>query len=99
MHRSPILLASSLLLICGSAATASPYPMVDQAAATLVAKYQTSTCAELAAERATPASAPKEAMKQRVGDILQQNAGVRAAFVSQVAGPIVDKMIVCGFVP
>ena len=38
-------------------------------------------------------------MKQRVGDMLQQNAGVRAAFVSQVAGPIVDKMIVCGFVP
>lgn len=99
MNRSPILLASSLLLVCGSAATASPYPMVDQAAANLVTKYQTSSCAELAAERAAPATGPKEAMKQRVGDMLQQNAGVRAAFVSQVAGPIVDKMIVCGFVP
>ena len=99
MNRSRILLASSLMLLCGSAAAASPYPVVDKVAANLVTKYQTSTCAQLAAERENPPTGAKEAMTQRAGDMLQQNAGIRAAFVSQVAGPIVDKMIVCGFVP
>jgi hypothetical protein len=87
------------MLLWGSAAAASPYPVVDKVAANLVAKYQTSTCEQLAAERANPPTGAKEVMTQRAGDMLQQNAGIRAAFVSQVAGPIVDKMIVCGFVP
>jgi hypothetical protein len=99
MNKSSILLGSNLILLCASAPAQAQYPVVDQAAAKLVAKYQTSTCAQLARERANPPTGAKEAMAQRAGAMLQQNAGIRAAFVAQVAGPIVDKMIVCGFVP
>ena len=99
MNKSSIFFASSLLVLCGSAQAQPQYPVVNQVAAKLVAKYKTSTCAQLAQERANPPTGAKEAMRQRAGDIMQQNAGIRAAFVAQVAGPIVDKMIVCGFIP
>jgi hypothetical protein len=64
-----------------------------------VQKYQTSTCEQLAAERQAPPSAQKEAIKDRIGQQLRQDAAMRADFVNKIAAPVVDKMIVCGFVP
>lgn len=75
------------------------YPLVDAAAARLVQKYQSSSCEQLAAERQAPKPPQKEAMKERVGALLRQNPQVRMEFVSKVAAPIADKMIVCGFIP
>jgi hypothetical protein len=75
------------------------YPLVDAAAARLVQKYQTSSCEQLAAERLAPKPPQREAMMQRVGQLLRQDPQVRMEFVSKVAAPIADKMIVCGFIP
>jgi len=73
--------------------------MVDAAAAKVVQKYQSSSCQQLAAERQAPKTAEKEASKQRLGELLRQNAQVRQEFVAKVAAPIAEKMIVCGFIP
>ena len=92
--------------VCGVLALASAIgaahaqtPVVDAVAGRVVQKYQSETCDQLAAERAAPKSAQKEAALQRAGQLLREDAQARAAFVSKVAAPIVDKMIVCGFVP
>jgi hypothetical protein len=73
--------------------------MVDAAASKVVQKYQSSSCQQLAAERAAPKPAEKEAAKKKVGEMLRQDAAVRREFVGKVAAPVVDKMIVCGFIP
>ena len=72
---------------------------VYAAATKLVQKYQSSSCEQLAQERQAPKSAQKEQAKQRAGEMLRNDAQVRQEFVSKVAAPIVDKMIVCGFIP
>jgi hypothetical protein len=75
------------------------HALVDAAATKLVQKYQSSSCQQLAAERKAPKPPEKAAAKQRVGELLRQDAQVRREFVSKVAAPIADKMIVCGFIP
>lgn len=74
-------------------------PMIDSVAAKLVQKYQTSSCQQLAAERRAAKVPEREAAKQRVGEVLRHNPQVRREFVSKVAAPVADKMIVCGFIP
>jgi hypothetical protein len=94
--------ASLIPLSFALAAQAQPapqYPVLDRVAAAIVQKYQTSSCQQLAAEKQAPPDAQKEAMKDRIGHQLQQDAAMRAALVSKVAAPVVDKMILCGFVP
>jgi hypothetical protein len=80
-------------------AQAAQHPMVDAAATKLVQKYQSSSCQQLAAEHQAPKTAQKEAAVKKVGELLRQDASVRHEFVGKVAAPIVDKMIVCGFIP
>lgn len=80
-------------------AARSQTAIVGAVADRVVQKYQSSTCEQLAAERQAPKSAQKEAAAQRAGELLRKDAQARAAFVGKVAAPIVDKMIVCGFVP
>src|SRR5262249_54195256 len=46
---------------------------VDAVAAKVVQKYQSSTCQQLAQERQAPKTAQKEAVKERVGQLLRQN--------------------------
>ena len=87
------------MILLLAAAQAGKYPMIDRVAAAIVQKYQTSSCQQLAAERAAPPSAQKQAMKAKIGQKLQSDAAMRAALVSQIAAPVVDKMIACGFEP
>ena len=86
-------------LVLPSTAALGQYPIVDQVAAGIVQKYNSATCAQLAAERQAATGAPTSPMKQRAGALLQQDAGARAAFVNKVAPTVVNKMIVCGFIP
>jgi hypothetical protein len=95
MKYMPVALAFGLL---SSQATAQ-YPMVDQLAAKIVAKYQSATCEQLAAERSAPADPQKAAMKDRAGALLQSDAGARLEFVNKVAPTVVNKMIECGLIP
>jgi hypothetical protein len=99
MIKSAILLCTAFILGGAQASAQSSYPIADQVAAKVVAKYNTASCSALAAERQAPASAQKDAMKARVGGMLRGDAGMRADFVNKVAPTIVNKMIVCGFIP
>lgn len=87
------------LMLLTSAQGAASYPIADGLAAKLVQKYNSATCADLAADRAAPASAQKDAMKDRVAAALRSDPAMRADFVNKVAPTIVNKMIVCGFIP
>ena len=89
----------SLLLLTSASQGATGYPMADAIAAKVVQKYNTATCADLAAERTATASAQKKALKDRAGDVLRTNTAMRAEFVNKVGPTIINKMIVCGFLP
>jgi hypothetical protein len=101
MSKMPLLIFACLAAaLSASAADAqSQHPILDQAASKIVTKYQTTSCADLARERQAPPSARKAEVKDRVGQMLREDASLRAAFVARVAAPIADKMIVCGFIP
>jgi hypothetical protein len=92
---------ASMMLLASTAQAqgAASYPIADSLAAKLVQKYNSATCADLAADRAAPASAQKDAMKDRVANALRGDPAMRADFVNKVAPTIVNKMIVCGFIP
>jgi len=101
MNKLPLLLSACVVLaLSASGANAqSQRPMLDQAANKIVAKYQTTSCEDLAKERQTPPSARKAQIEGGAGRMLREDASLRAAFVAKVAAPIADKMIVCGFIP
>lgn len=88
-----------LLVSVAQSQTAASYPVMDAAAARLIQKYNSATCADLAQERLAAPSAQKAAMKDRVGGALRNDAAMRAQFVNKVAPTVVNKMIVCGFIP
>ncbi|MCC7325657.1 MAG: hypothetical protein IT521_02485 [Burkholderiales bacterium] len=71
------------------------YPILDMVAGKVVQKYQGMTCEQLWQQK----SKPKSAEEQRVIGILKGDPQMRAAFVNQVAAPIVNKMFECGMVP
>jgi hypothetical protein len=94
------MMISGLMLVSATQAQAAgSSPIADALAAKLVQKYNGATCADLAMERAAPASAQKEAIKDQVGAALRNDPAMRADFVNKVAPTIVNKMIVCGFIP
>ena len=64
----------------------------------VINKYQTSTCEQLAAEKANP-GAMQEMMQDRAVKVLRENPDMRKAFLDQVAAPIVNKMFECGMIP
>ena len=77
----------SLLLLAASAQAQQPapsYPLLEQLSAKLVQKYQTSSCQQLAHERAAPPSPQKEMMKGNLGQQLQRDVQMRAVFVNRV---------------
>jgi len=91
---------SLLMLVSSAQAQAAPsYPLVDALANKIIQKYNGASCADLAKEQSAPASAQKEAMKDRAGGALRNDPAMRAAFVNKVAPTVVNKMIVCGFIP
>ena len=101
MHKLPVLLGPCVALaLLASGANAQPqqYPMANQVAAKVVAKYRNTSCADLARERQSP-SVKKTAMEARAAQLLRDDPQLREAFVAKVAAPVADKMIVCGFIP
>ena len=93
--------ALTLGLLCIGVAdvqAASQYPIMDQVVKKVINKYQSSSCEQLAAEKANP-KAMQEAMKDRAVSVLRQNPDMRKAFLDQVAAPIANKMFECGMIP
>ena len=101
MMKTKLWLGATLaaLLFTAGAAVTQPYPMVDRVAARVVQHYQSSTCDQLWQERAAKAGQPKSPMEQRAIQMLHEDAGMRAAFFSQISTPVVTKMFECGMIP
>jgi hypothetical protein len=97
--KSALFVCGALVLAAAAPAARSQTPIVDAVANKVVQKYQAESCDQLAAERQAPKSAQKEAMAQRAGQLLREDAQARTAFVNKVAPQVVDKMITCGFIP
>jgi hypothetical protein len=93
----PVLLAPALCL--GGTARAQDFPVLDEIAQKVIAKYQNSTCEQLWEEKAKSQGQPKSAKEQRAIEILQGDPQLQQAFFSRVATPIVTKMFQCGMIP
>jgi hypothetical protein len=77
----------------------SQYPIADKLADKIIAKYQTSNCDQLKAQKQAPPNAQHEEMETKVIDLLKQNPPMRQHFLNRIAGPIVNKMFECGMIP
>ena len=77
----------------------SQYPVADQVANKVIAKYQNSSCGQLAAQRSNPPSGQKAAVEQKVVQQLKDNPQMRAYFINKIAGPIANKLFDCGMIP
>ena len=108
MSRSFLAVARTFRMPCRFHLDASPsvrsapqpqYPIADKLADKIIAKYQTSSCAQLTAQKQAPANAQHEEMETKVIDLLKQNPPMRQHFLNRIAGPIVNKMFECGMIP
>jgi hypothetical protein len=77
----------------------SQYPIVDKIADQLITKYQSSSCAQLAAQKEQPPSGQKAEMMQKAVQQLKQDPQMREYFINKVAAPIANKMFDCGMIP
>ena len=70
-------------------------PLASTIADKVIQKYQTSTCQQLAADKAAPPSD----MEKKAIEELRKDPALRQAFLSKVAGPIANKLFDCGMIP
>ena len=88
-----------LFVLLGGAVAVSAqgnrYPMLDMLSQKVIQKYQTSTCQQLAANKA----APPTDMEKRAVELLRQDPQLREQFLNKVAAPIVNKLFECGLIP
>jgi hypothetical protein len=94
-----LLLASGLLWLGASQAHAQQYPILDRLADRVIQKYQTSSCQQLAAQRAQRPTGRRAEMEQQFIQTLHQDPQMRQAFLDRVAAPIANKLFECGLIP
>lgn len=94
-HRLGLLVLGMLCLGSVGARAQAQYPIMDRVAQRVIAKYQTSSCEQLANKRTQPPT-PEE---QRVVQFLRNDPQMRAAFIDRVAAPIANKLFECGLIP
>jgi hypothetical protein len=70
-------------------------PVVNLVAKKVIERYQKSTCDQLWAAR----SERRGSQEQRVLDMLNDDPQLRQTFIDQVAGPVMNKLFVCGMIP
>jgi hypothetical protein len=92
-----LLISGSTMLRPRDAVAQGQYPIVDQVAAKVIAKYQGSSCEQLWEQKA--AHAPPSMEEQRAIGMLKNNPQMRAAFINKIAPPIANKMFDCGMIP
>jgi hypothetical protein len=93
-----------MLLCLWTANAHAQHPILDRVADKVVQKYQSTSCQQLAAERAASKSgkkgqAKKEEVEAQLVRILREDAAMRKEFLDRVAAPIADKMLECGMIP
>jgi hypothetical protein len=92
-----LLISGSTLLRPRDALAQGQYPIVDQVAAKVIAKYQGATCEQLWEQKA--AHAPPSMEEQRAIGLLKGDPQMRAVFINKIAPPIANKMFDCGMIP
>jgi hypothetical protein len=102
MKLSPIvkfvLLASPLALTLTTGTHAQQqYPILDQLAAKVVQKYESTPCQELIAKRQQPP--PPSPQEVKAVQFLRSDPQMRVVFINKVAAPIANKMFDCGMIP
>jgi hypothetical protein len=95
MKKRTILLILAAVLASSAVTTAQEYPMLDPVANKVIQKYQTSTCQQLAEDKA----APLNDMQKRAVTMMRQDPKLRSAFIKKVAVPIANKLFECGMIP
>jgi hypothetical protein len=73
------------------------YPIMDDIANKIIAKYQNSTCEQLWEKKSQ--HAPPSPEEQRAIAILRGDPQMRAAFIQKIAPPIANKMFDCSMIP
>jgi hypothetical protein len=73
------------------------FPIMDQVANKVIAKYQNSTCEQLWIKKSE--KAPPTAEEVKAITFLKSDPQMRAAFINKIAAPIANKMFECGMIP
>jgi hypothetical protein len=94
-----IIASAGLVVLAGGALGEDNHPILDKIAAKVVQKYQTSSCAQLAAERAHKGAGQREEMEQKFVQLLHEDAQMRQEFLNRVAAPIANKLFECDLIP
>ena len=81
--------------IAAGGAAAQGGMLLDFAADQMIQKFKESSCAQLKAKKDTPPTDKEKA----AAEFLRNDAQARAAFVSKVAAPVLNKMFECGMIP
>ena len=92
-------IAFGLACLCTAGIYAQQHPVLDAVAQKVVQKYQTSSCQQIAAQRAQPPSARREEAEGRVVQLLHEDPRMRQEFIDRVAAPIANKLFECRMIP
>ena len=92
-------MAVVMALLITTVANSQQYPIADQVAAKVIAKYQNMSCEQLVQSKQTPPSGQQAQMMAKAVQQLKQDPAMRTAFINKVAPPIANKMFDCGLIP
>jgi hypothetical protein len=95
MKRTATIAAFLTGLVWFGTADAQQFPIFYEIAQTVVAKYENSSCDQLAAAKAQP----KTAAEQRAIQLLHEKPEMAREFINRIAAPIANKLFECGFIP
>ena len=93
--RKLIGLAVSVATVFVAGAVAGQGMLLDFMGDRVIAKFQTSTCAELKAKRDEPKSDKEKAALE----FLHHDTQARIAFIDKIAAPVANKMFECDMFP
>ena len=94
-YKISTLVVAVLAAVAPLTANAALGPMANTIADQVIKKYQTSTCQQIAVDKATP---PNDMAKKAIAE-LKQDPALRQEFLNKVSGPIVNKLFECGMIP
>lgn len=80
-------------------AQSSQYPLIDKLADKVIAQYQNSSCAQLAAKKGQTPTGEKATIEEHTIQYLHQNPAAAKYFINKVASPVANKMFSCGMIP
>ncbi len=72
---------------------------MERVAQKVIQKYQTSSCQEIAMQKAHRPTGRKAEVEARVVELLRTDPEMRQEFINRVAPPIANKLFECGMIP